>query len=133
MPVSDVWGIGKASAAKLERLGLESVADLKDMDLRLARQLLTVTGERIVHELRGVSCMPLELVPPQQKGCAVTRMFNGRITELPMMLEAVSTHASRWARSCASWVSAPSTSRFSTTRQRMTPTDHSGASRRPCS
>lgn len=93
--VSDVWGIGRVSAAKLERLGLESVADLMAMDLRQARQLLTVTGERIVHELRGVSCMPLELVPPQQKGCAVTRMFAGRITELPMMLEAVSTHAGR--------------------------------------
>ena len=87
----DWHGVGR----ELDRLGLESVADLKAMDLRLARQLLTVTGERIVHEL-GRSCMPLELVPPQQQGCAVTRMFNGRITELPIMLEAVSTHASRF-------------------------------------
>ncbi len=94
-PVADVWGIGPASAAKLDRLGLESVADLKDMDLRLARQLLTVAGERIVHELRGTSCMPLELVPPQKKGCAVTRHFAGRVTELREMLEAVATHASR--------------------------------------
>lgn len=94
-PVEDVWGIGRASAAKLDRLGLESVADLKDMDLRLARQLMTVVGEKIVHELRGMSCMPLELVAPQQKGCAVTRMFSGRVTELSAMLEAVATHASR--------------------------------------
>ena len=65
------------------------------MDVRQARQLLTVVGERIVHELRGTSCMPLELMAPQQKGCAVTRSFSSRITELPMMLEAVATHASR--------------------------------------
>lgn len=95
MPVSDVWGIGGASAAKLDRLGLESVADLRDMEPRLARQLLTVAGERIVHELRGTPCLPLELVAPQQKGCAVTRMFAGRVTDLTAMLEAVSTHASR--------------------------------------
>ena len=95
MPVSEVWGIGAASAAKLDRLGLESVADLAATDLRQARQLLTVAGEKIVHELRGISCMPLELVAPQQKGCAVTRSFSSRITELPMMLEAVATHASR--------------------------------------
>jgi DNA polymerase V len=94
-PVEDVWGIGRASAAKLDRLGRESVADLKDMDLRQARQLLTVVGEKIVHELRGTSCLPLELVAPQQKGCAVTRHFAGRVTELTPMLEAVATHASR--------------------------------------
>jgi len=96
-PVEDVWGIGRASAAKLDRLGLESVADLKDMDLRQARQLLTVVGEKIVHELRGTSCLPLELVAPQQKGCAVTRHFAGRVTELREMLEAVASHASRLA------------------------------------
>lgn len=94
-PVADVWGIGRAAAAKLDRLGLESVADLKDIDLRQARQLLTVVGEKIVHELRGTSCLPLELVAPQQKGCAVTRHFAGRVTELREMLEAVATHASR--------------------------------------
>lgn len=95
IPVGELWGIGRASATKLDGLGLESIADLRDMDLRLARKALTVVGERIVQELRGHSCIPLETIPAQQKGCAVTRSFSGRVTELPVMLEAVATHASR--------------------------------------
>ena len=76
-------------------LRLDSVANLAAMDLRQARHLLTVTGEKTVNEPRGISCMPLELVAPQQKGCAVTRGLSSRIAELPMLLEAVATHAIR--------------------------------------
>ena len=38
-------------------------------------EALTVVGERMIHELRGVSCLWLELVPAWRKGCAVTRSF----------------------------------------------------------
>ena len=95
MPVGEVWGIGPASAAKLARIGCDTAADLAALDHNQARRLLTVVGERIVHELRGVSCLPLELVTPQRKGCAVTRAFSGRVDDLPTMLEAVSAHATR--------------------------------------
>lgn len=37
-----------------------------------------MVGERIIHELRGVACLPLELMPAQRKGCAVTRSFSSR-------------------------------------------------------
>ena len=95
IPVHEVWGIGRSSAGKLEEMGVESVADLRDLDPRPLRKSLTVVGERIVHELRGLACLPLELMPARRKGCAVTRSFSGRITERAVLEEAVAAHATR--------------------------------------
>ena len=93
--VSEVWGIGRASLAKLEAMGVESVADLRDLDPRPVRKSLTVVGERIIHELRGTACLPLDLVPARRKGCAVTRSFSSRITDRATLEEAVAAHATR--------------------------------------
>ncbi len=93
--VGEVWGIGRASLAKLRAMGVESVADLRDLDPRPVRTGLTVVGERIIYELRGAACLPLELVPARRKGCAVTRSFSSRITERAVLEEAVAAHATR--------------------------------------
>jgi DNA polymerase V len=93
--VGELWGIGRASLAKLEAMGVDSVADLRDLDPRPVRKALTVVGERMIHELRGLSCLPLELVPARRKGCAVTRSFSGRVSDRATLEEAVAAHAAR--------------------------------------
>lgn len=93
--VEDVWGVGPASAAKLQRLGVKTAADLRDMDPRLARQVLTVVGERIVHELRGQPCLSWEEAPSGRKGCAVTRSFGQPLTSMQDVSEAVAGFAFR--------------------------------------
>lgn len=93
--VGDVWGIGPASTAKLQALGIRSAGDVTRMDPKLARKPLTVVGERIVHELRGIACLDLETVTPQRKGIAVTRSFGRPVTTLDALLEAVASYAFR--------------------------------------
>ena len=93
--VEEVWGIGRASLGKLEAMGVDTVADLRDLDPRPVRKAMTVVGERIIHELRGLSCLPLELMPAQRKGCAVTRSFSARVTEREVLEQAVAAHATR--------------------------------------
>jgi DNA polymerase V len=93
--LEDVWGIGPAGAARLYAIGLKTVADVAAMDPQLARRSMTVVGERIIHELRGVSCLSLEEHPPTRKGCAVTRMFSSRVTDRATMEQAVAAHAIR--------------------------------------
>ena len=61
----------------------------------LARQSMTVVGERLIYELRGISCINLETVPAAQKGCAVTRMFSSRVESLPVMEQAIASHATQ--------------------------------------
>lgn len=78
MPLDDVWGIGAASQAKLKAFGCKTAADVAALDPKLARQTLTVVGERIIQELRGYPCIDLEAIAPTRKGCAVTRSFAGR-------------------------------------------------------
>ncbi len=52
--VGELWGVGQASLAKLEALGIDTVADLRDVDPRPVRKALTVVGEGMIHELRGL-------------------------------------------------------------------------------
>jgi DNA polymerase V len=96
-PIADVWGIGPASQAKLAHLGIEYAAQVRDMDPRLARSLMTVTGERLVRELNGIPAIELELMAPQRKGCAVTRSFGQKVTGLYEMEQAVASYAMRLA------------------------------------
>lgn len=95
MPLEDVWGIGRASQAKLTAFGCKTAADVAALDPKLARQTLTVVGERIIQELRGQPCINLDTVAPTRKGCAVTRSFSGRVESLEVMEEAIATHATR--------------------------------------
>jgi DNA polymerase V len=95
IPLQDIWGVGPATARKLEEIGCDSVADVRDLDPRSVRKRLTVVGERLVYELRGIACLDLETVAPTRKGCAVTRSFSDRVEDLDTMLQAVATHATR--------------------------------------
>jgi len=94
-PLEKVWGIGPASGAKLRALGCKTVAGVRDLDPRPARRALTVVGERIIYELRGLPCLDLETVAPTRKGCAVTRMFSARVEGLATLEQAVAAHATR--------------------------------------
>ncbi|KQN75028.1 Y-family DNA polymerase [Devosia sp. Leaf64] len=94
-PIGDVWGIGRASQEKLAHLGIEFAGQLRDMDPKLARQLMTVVGEKTIHELNGIPCVGLETVAPQRKGCAVTRSFGERVIHKSQMEQAVAGYATR--------------------------------------
>jgi DNA polymerase V len=52
-----------------------------------------VVGGRIVLELRGTPCLPLELLPPSPQCLAVTRTFGTRVAELDGVKEAVAAFA----------------------------------------
>ncbi len=66
-PARGHLGVGPANARKLSALGCESAADVRDLDTRAVRKAMTVVGERLVHELRGVPCLDLEEMAPTRK------------------------------------------------------------------
>ena len=96
-PVKDLWGIGRASVEKLENCGVKNAFDLREMDLRHARKMLTVVGARLVLELRGVSCLPLELVPPPKKSITCSRSFGQAVENYEIVREAVAFFLARAA------------------------------------
>ena len=95
--IEDVWGIGRSYARKLRQIGVENARQLRDVDLRWARKALSVVGARVVLELRGVPCLPLDLNPPPRRSITVSRSFGQTVTELKHLREAVAVFLTRAA------------------------------------
>lgn len=53
LPAGEIWGVGRKTSAKLEQLGIHSIADLRDADPGWIRSRFSVVLERTVLELRG--------------------------------------------------------------------------------
>lgn len=71
--VGDVWGVGPAYVKLLKAAGITTARRLRDADRRWVRRRMTVIVARIVEELRGVRCLPLEQCPPQKKSLICSR------------------------------------------------------------
>jgi DNA polymerase V len=95
--VEDVWGIGHKYALFLGNYGITTAKHLKDADQKWIRRYLTVVGERIVLELRGISCLPLETERPPKKGIMCSKTFGREITTMEEMTQAVATYTARAA------------------------------------
>ncbi len=54
LPVSRLWGVGKATLPKLERLGVQTFADLRRHAKEELRQHFGDTGERFYRLVRGI-------------------------------------------------------------------------------
>ena len=94
-PVGDVWGVGRANAAKLAALGIDTAAALAAMPMRQARLVGTVVLERLVAELNGVPAAVVETVEPQRKGMAVTRSFGKPVEKFETLMGAIAQHVMR--------------------------------------
>ena len=95
--VGEVWGVGGRIGAQLRDLGVKTVWDLARMDPQVARQRWSVVLERTVQELKGVSCIQLDDVPPPKQQIACTRSFGTAVRDLASLKEAVSEFAGRAA------------------------------------
>lgn len=92
-PIGDVWGIGKASKTKLSTQGIQTAWQFREMDPLFVRQKMGVVGERMLWELRGLSCLPLEDSAPK-KSITCSRSFGHPVTSASDLAEALSTHVS---------------------------------------
>lgn len=87
--VGDVWGIGYRSTLKLKENNILTAWQLREMDNRFARRLLTVVGARIALELRGIQCLPLEQVTTKKHSITCSRSFGQIISNYELIKEAV--------------------------------------------
>jgi DNA polymerase V len=95
--VEDIWGIGPNYARMLKQHGIQTALDLREADEQWIGKRMGVVGARIVQELRGVSCLPLEDCPPPKQGITVSRSFGRPVTTLAEMKEAVAFYTDRAA------------------------------------
>jgi DNA polymerase V len=93
--VEDVWGIAGRWGQRLRMLGIEHAGHLRAADPKALRREFGVVMERIAWELRGVSCLALETVPPPRKQIMVSRSFGARIIAKDALRAAVASFAAR--------------------------------------
>ena len=94
-PIEDLWGVGGRSASKLKKHGLKTAAQLRDVPDDWIRQLMTVNGVRLVHELRGFPCKLLEVSPPAKKSIIAAPSFGDLQLSLDILADALTTHLAR--------------------------------------
>jgi len=63
VPLADVWGLGSARVARLERYGLKTAYDFIQRPEAWVRKLLHKPGAEIWHELRGTRLLPVDKTP----------------------------------------------------------------------
>ena len=73
--VGDLWGIGRQSAKKLNRIGIHTSHDFYRSDVGVIETLLGVNGKKIYKELYGSSCIPIEAIPPARQQIVSSRSF----------------------------------------------------------
>ncbi len=93
----EVWGVGPAYAKLLEEAGIETARELRDADRGWVRRRMTVVGARIVEELRGVRCLPLEECPRAKRSVTCSRSFGELTGSLEELRDAVAFYTGRAA------------------------------------
>jgi len=116
--VADLWGIGPRYAQFFKSEGeedagqpdlweasglppvlrkqrIETALELKRCPDWWVRKHLTVRGLRLVWELRGTPCLPLEVFEKPRKGLCCSRSFDISVTSVEDLAEAVATHCAR--------------------------------------
>lgn len=97
VPVEDVWGIGRRTAPKLNRLGIRTAWDLMNADPLAIRKEFSIVLERTVRELRGEPCLEFGDEPAPKQSIQISRSFADKITDLESLERPVSSFLVRAA------------------------------------
>jgi len=97
LAIEDVWGIGRQHARMLQNMGIKTAHDLCRADDSWIKRRLSVVGLRMVKELKGIPCFPLEESASLKKNICTSRSFGKSIQHKDELKEVVSNYAS----SCA--------------------------------
>lgn len=91
--VSEVWGVGRKHAKKLQSMGINTVFDLACSEPREMQKRFSIVMARTVNELQGISCLEIEDTPPSKKQIIKSCSFGAKVTELIDLQEAIAMHA----------------------------------------
>ena len=96
-PIGEVWGIGRKHAERLKSLGTTTALKFTQLPEAWVKQHMSIVGLRLQRELKGISCLSLELIAQAKQNICTSRSFADMIEDVALISEAVSTHASRCA------------------------------------
>lgn len=95
--VSEIWGVGRKLAPRLEAMGYRTVLDLKRANSAALRQQFSVVMQKTIHELNDIVCIELEDVTPPKKQILSSRSFGHPVTDYNSLAESITMYVSRAA------------------------------------
>ncbi len=96
-PVEDIWGVGSKTAKFLNQRGIKTALQLAHSDESWIKRNLSISGLKLVKELKGIPCFPLNDTPPPKKNICTSRSFGSEVNSLSELKESVSSFASMCA------------------------------------
>jgi DNA polymerase V len=95
--VSEICGIGHQYALFLRRHGIYTALDLSKAPDEWVRVNMSVVGQRLLNELRGVPAIQWEFERPSKKNICTSRSFGNLLTDRNIINEAICNHAAACA------------------------------------
>ena len=92
LKVEDVWGIGRRHAIRLQERKVLTAYDFTQLSDRWVRDMMTVVGLRLKHDLQGIPTLQMEDVK-SKKNIATTRTFDSNYTDYALIRERVASFA----------------------------------------
>ncbi|MCD4737159.1 MAG: Y-family DNA polymerase [Bacteroidales bacterium] len=93
--IENLWGIGEKYSLFLQKNNIFTALELKNADDRWIRSHLGVMGQRIVSELNGTVCYPLNNNPDDKKEICTSRSFGKPLKKFEELEVATVSYVSR--------------------------------------
>ena len=90
--INDVWGVGKQSTKFYNNNGIHNAKQLKNISNTWIKKSCNVLGSRTAMELRGISCISLDVQNSKRKSCVVSRSFGKRVESFQELKESVTSY-----------------------------------------
>ena len=90
--INDIWGVGRQLTKFYIKNGINTAYQLKNMSNSWIKKNTNVFGSRTVMELKGVSCISMEIHQEKRENCCVSRSFGKKVTKLEELKESITTH-----------------------------------------
>lgn len=91
IPVNNVWGIGRRHTKRLNEMGVMNALQFSELPEKWVKQKMSLIGVRTMKELRGISCIDMDLIH-DPKNIVSSKSFGHPVTTFEDMQEAISTY-----------------------------------------
>ena len=90
--IGDVWGVGRQLTKFYIKNDIYNAKQLKNISNTWIKKSSNVLSSRTAMELRGISCIDLEIQDSKRKSCVVSRSFGKKVETFQELKESVTNY-----------------------------------------
>ena len=90
--IGDVWGVGRQLTKFYIKNDIYNAKQLKNISNTWIKKSSNVLSSRTAMELRGISCIDLEIKDSKRKSCVVSRSFGKKVETFQELKESVTNY-----------------------------------------